>query len=62
MSIYYSPELVKLLMEEHVKEARDANRGSRRQPSSSSNLRSRSAKLARRLVGVQTNPAACACS
>ena len=51
MSMYYSPEIVKLLTEERLREARRAREGAPPRPSS----------RLRRLFGPAQTPAPCAC-
>jgi hypothetical protein len=54
MSMYYSPEIVKLLTEERLREAREARRAREGAPP-------RPSSRFRRLFGPAQTPAHCAC-
>jgi hypothetical protein len=59
MSLYYSPQIVKLLTEERLREAQEARRHSPRQTPARP---SRFAGLAGRLFTSRTSPAPATCS
>lgn len=63
MSLYYSPEIVRLLMAERLDEARRAHRAPRgRSLPAVFGGRARLVAFARRVAGFRSSPAACSCS
>jgi hypothetical protein len=62
VSMYYSPEIVRLLITERLEEARAARRVSHRKTSSTTSLRARMTAAVRRVTGLRSTPAACSCS